>query len=197
MGETARLNGPLAGQFGLNDWLKQRNNAATPEEIGKAILPVQEMRDFQRRYVFSSGAQALVLGERIFELRFVVPECEWWTPLAMQYENADDVDHVVECSITVDEPSSDFRLVRTNVFREEKKLIFGALEDGSLGSASNINYQGPSPIVLEPGDEFVFGDLVNVNDVAGVTQKWTFVYELVPQPSTQRTAGVDGLVTVK
>ena len=197
MGEIARLNGPLAGQFGLNDWLKQRNNSATPEDIIKAILPVQEMRDFQRRYVFSSAEKALAVGERISQLSFIVPECEWWMPLAMQYENADDVDHVVECSITVDEAASDFRLIRTNVFRLDKKLIFGARQDGSLGSASNVNYQGPSPIVLEPGDEFIFQDLVNVNDAGGVTQKWTFVYELVPQPSTTRTAGVDGLVTVK
>jgi len=198
MGESARLQGTLAGQFGLNDFLGQLNNRVTPQKMIRTILPVQEMAHFQRRYFFTFGTQVVPVGQRISQLRFIVPEKEWWRPLAMQYEMGDVVDHEVEISITVHETAtvSIFRLIRTNVFRQERKLIYGALQDGSLGSASNLNYNAVSPIVLEPRDVFVFTDLTNVNNAGGMNARWTFVYELVPAPSTQRTAGVDGLVTV-
>lgn len=195
MGETAQLNGPLPGQFVLNDFLGQRNNAATPENIVKSILPVQEMRNFQRRYRFDQGSQNLLIGEQLSEVIWEVPPKENWNPVAVFFSNGDPgKDHDIITRLVV--PGAgfvDWDLARTRVSQNSSKRIFGTILDGSLGTGDS-DFMSPSPIILQPGHSFSIIDTDTVS--AGTSLRWLFVYELVPAPATALTPGVVGAVTV-
>lgn len=195
MGETVQLNSPLAGQFSLNDFLAQQNNRVTPADILRTIVPVQEMRGFQRRYFFDTGSQALVAGERISLLRWTVPEGEWWKPLGILYQNADSVAHsvLVTFSMVRSPAAVVWQAVKTLVSAVGTEIIYGADE---LGAVSGIagRFISRIPVVMEPRDTIDLRD--NTGNAGASQQRWIFAYERVPQPATERTAGVVGVVTV-
>ncbi len=195
MGERAKLQGTRAGQFGLNDFLDQANNAATPQDMIRTILPVQEMREFQRRYFFDPGTQLLFLGERISLLRWIVPRGEYWRPLALFYGHTDSVVHNVSVTFSMVGPSAAgvvYIPVQTNIFGGASKVVYGANQDGSM--TNSAFYNSLIHVTMEPGDRFGFLDETPAAGAA--TARWVFVYERVPQPATQRTPGVVGVVTV-
>ncbi len=197
MGETAELRNQLAGTFGFNDWVSQGDSKATIRKILRTMVPTVDMRDFQRRFKFISGSQAVAIGQRVSQVRFVVPENEAWRPIAFQFENGDSAGHQVEVDITVDNSGlvSIFRIVRSFIVATTRKLIYGTNQDGSMsGAADDQLYTSFWPVILEPTDVFVFTDLTT--SAVATTQRWTFVYELVPKPATELTRGADGLVTV-
>lgn len=198
MGETAKLNTPLAGQFSLNDFLAQQNNDVTPREILRTIVPVQEMRDFQRRYLFDTRTQALFAGERISLLRWEVPANEWWKPLRLLYGHFDSITHSIIITFTMSRNDQIIRYVpvRTTVDAGLQKVVYGAHADGTMqsGLSNTGRYISTIPVTMEPGDLFTLVDETS-NAGASVAQ-WVFVYERVPQPATQRTPGVVGAVTV-
>ncbi len=196
MGETVNLQSALAGQYGLNDWLGQQNNLATPQGLVPLILPVQDMREFQRRYLFDQGTQSLVLGERISLLSWTVPPNEYWRPLSLIYQNADAGTHTVLTQFTMarNPAALVYQPSRTLIRQSSTKVVYGTVWDASDGAANEQHYSSPIYVVMEPGDSFGFED-ITVN-VGASQQRWIFVYELVPQPATQRTPGVAAAVTV-
>lgn len=195
MGERAQLKGPFGGQFSLNDWLGQINNAATAQDLIRTILPVQEMREFQRRYRFDQGSQNLLIGEQLSEVIWQVPLSENWKPVAVFFGNGDPgKDHDVLSRVVV--PGAqfvDWDLGRTRVSQNSTKRIFGTILDGSLGTGDS-DFMSKSPIVLQPGHSFSIIDTDTVS--AGSSLRWVFVYELVPAPATNLVQGVVGAVTV-
>ncbi len=195
MGELADLQTALGGQFNLNDWLGQQDNEATPKGLVPAILPVQEMREFQRRYRFDSGGATLQIGE--VETNFWrVPEGEYWRALALLYTNDDTVAHDIFTTATVDPAgvAAEYRPSRTRVDAKNTKVIYGTDQDSTMSGGTNTFWMSKLPMILEPRDEFGFKD----DDVAVSvsTQLWTFIYEIVPRPGTPSTRGVKGLTTV-
>lgn len=196
MGERAKLKGPFGGQFSLNDWLGQINNRATPQDLVKTIVPVQEMREFQRRYRFDQGSQNLLIGEQLSQVIWQVPENENWKPLAVWFANGDPgKDHDIISRIVIPGVATfvDWDLARTRVSQNGSKRIFGTTLDGSLGTGDS-DFMSTSPIILQPGHSFSIIDTDTVS--AGTSVRWAFLYELVPQPATQLVRGVVGLATV-
>jgi len=196
MGETAELQSVLAGQFSLNDWLGQQDGAATPKGLIPFILPVQEMRPFQRRYRFDEGTQALSAGERISLLRWTVPQREWWKPLAVLYQNADSATHNVLTSFSMAKSVAAlvYQPTRTRIRANATKIVYGTVWDGTGSTEDETMYSSDLHVTMEPGDNF---DLIDLTVNSGASQqRWIFVYELVPQPPTPRTRGVAGAVTV-
>jgi len=193
MGETAQLKGPFGGQFSLNDWLGQLNNAATPQDLLRTIVPVQEMRDFQRRYVFSSGKQTLQIGESLV-LRWTVPRTEWWRPRTLMYTNKDNTSQFVNVSFTVDNTGDNlYRAVRTRVDLGSSQVIYGQDLDGAIANATG-RFTSRLPSIMEPGDVMT---MVQEFGAAILSeQSWIFLYELVPQPATALLRGPDAAVTV-
>jgi len=190
------LQSPLAGQAGFNQWIGQQDQAATPKGVLPFILPTQDQRDFQRRYLFDEGSQSLVLGERISLLSWTVPANEFWRPLALLYQNADSGTHqvVTAFSMSRDPAALVYQPSRTLIRQSSTKVIYGTVWDASNGAANEQHYSSPIYVTMEPDDRFDFID-ESPNTGASV-QRWIFVYELVPRPSTPRTPGVVAAVTV-
>lgn len=197
MGEVVDLQGELAGQFSLNDFLGQLNNAVTPQNIVRTILPVQEMRHFQRRYFSDTGERLAVgLGLRL-SLRWTVPNSEWWKPLALVYHNKDTVLHnlVTRFSMQRNSAALVWQASNTNVLPQQIKVVYGSDLDESMSTGGEESFMSRIPVVMEPSDTF---DLVDLTAVAtgGITLRWIFAYERVPRPATTRVAGVVAAVTL-
>lgn len=198
MGETAVLQGARAGQFVLNDWLGQQDNAATPQGIVPFILPVQEMRPFQRTYKFSSGRQTLAIGE-VVSLVWRVPEGEYWKILGVFWENGDNVDHSLSVNFTIN-PSllgdqggaiSIYRAALINVAGGASKVIYGL----NIQTRTNTDlYHQFLDISLQPTDaiSITMGEVV----AAGGAQSWTMLYELMPGVPERRNRGLPALRVV-
>ncbi len=193
MGETAKLQGTRPGQFGLNDWLGQIDGAVTPQSMVKFILPVQEMREFQRRYVFSAGSQDLLAGERLV-LIWTVPAQEWWRPRTLMFTNKDSGDVVVRVEFSVDNTGNNvYRASRMPVDGGQSQVIYGQDIDGAVGSVIG-RFASRLPSTLEPNDTIT---MTQENGVAIASeQSWILLYELVPQPATALVRGADAGVTV-
>lgn len=193
MGEREQLNGPLAGQFGLNDFLAQQNSDLTPRDMIRSILPVQEMRHFQRRYVFSSGKQTLEIGEELI-LRWTVPENEWWRPRTLMFTNKDSTSQFVIVTFTVDNTGDNvYRAVRTRVDLASSQVVYGQDIDGSIGTATG-RFASRLPSIMEPGDVMTMAQQFGVTIQS--EQSWILIYELVPQPAVALVRGPDAAVTV-
>jgi len=196
MGELINLQTPLAGQSQYNDWIGQRDNEATPRGTLPFMLPVQEMREFQRRYLFDTGSQSLFAGERISLLSWTVPPKEFWKPLSLLYQNADSGTHQVLTAFSMAKSPAAlvYQPSRTLIRQSSTKIIYGSTWDASSGAANEQHYASLIGVTMEPGDRF---DFIDESPNTGASQqRWVFVYELVPGPPTPRSAGVVGAVTV-
>jgi len=193
---TVNLQSALAGQYGFNDWIGQQDNLATPRGVIPAILPVQEMREFQRRYLFDTGSQSLIAGERISLLSWTVPDNEYWKPLQLLYQNADNINHNILCNFSMARSPAAvaYRTVDSVVAANSTKVVYGLDNDGPLAGGTQGFFFSRIPVTMEPLDIFDFTDSTPNNGAS--QQRWIFVYELVPQPATQRTPGVAAAVTV-
>lgn len=191
MGEIVDLQTTLAGQFGYNDWLGQQDNAATPKGSLRVILPVQEMRAFQRRYRFDSQAPNLGVGER-WTVTWIIPQNEWWRILAIQWLNGDTVSHIISVRAAIDrsDPIQTFRASRFIVESGIIQLVYG-LDDMAI--ATN-EYFGRFPAPLQPGDTLFLGDQT-VTATANQSQ-YTLIYELVPRPVQPTSRGQRGIVGI-
>lgn len=191
MGETVKLQGSRPGQFGLNDWLGQLNNRATPQDIVRTILPTQEMRNFQRRYRFDSAAPTLAIGER-WTITWVIPEEEWWRVLAVQFINRDTANHIVSVRASIDRsaPINSFRASRFILEGGRTQMIYGL--DGA--AVSGAEYFGRFPALLQPRDILTVDD--STLAVVANQSEVTLVYELVPRPAEPTTRGLIGTVVI-
>jgi len=196
MGETARLRNQQAGTFGFNDFINQGDGNGTITKMLRTMVPTVDMRDFQRRYLFDTGSQALFAGERISLLRWTVPDFEFWKPLSILYQNADSGTHTVFTSFSMAKSPAAlvYQPSRTLVRGNSTKVVYGTTWDASDGAANEQHYSSPLNVTMEPGDNFDFTDLTG--NTGASQQRWFFVYELVPAPATARTPGVVGEVTV-
>lgn len=193
MGELVDLQSPLAGQAGLNQWLGQQDQAATPKGLLPAILPTQEMRIFQRRYKYSPGKQTLQAGESLV-LTWTVPQLEYWRPLTLHFTNKDNVIKGIVVTFSVDKSGDNiYRAVQTVVGVGESQVVYGQDIDGSIGNQTS-RFASRLPNIMEPGDTMSMQQLQNAAIISA--QSWIMVYELVPQPATPRSVGVLAAVTV-
>jgi len=194
MGELADLQSARAGQFVLNDWLGQLDNAATPKGLIPVILPTQEMREFQRRYRFDGGSQDLLMGERL-TLSWTVPRNEWWRPRTLMFTNKDSTVKVVRVEFTVDNTGTNiYRAVETRVSSGESKIIYGAHLDGAIGTDFPTRFASLLPSIMEPNDVMTMVQTQNVTIAS--EQSWILIYELVPAPTEPLTRGVAAAATV-
>jgi len=191
MGELVDLQGTRAGQFGFNDWIGQQDQAATPKGVIPAILPVQEMREFQRRYRFDSALQAIAIGER-WTVTWIVPRDEWWRPLALQWRNGDTASHTISFGAAIDRRGAIETLIMSSITVGAGRLalIYGV--DGEDVGAND--YHARFPFVLQPGDIIIAAD--STVAVAAGNPQYTMVYELVPRPAQANTRGLAGTVAV-
>jgi len=197
MGEsTTDLRNRQAGTFGLNDFISQGDGKATIGRLLKTLLPVVDLRDFQRRYEFIPGEQAVAIGERVASVRFIVPANQFWRPLTLMYRNPDSATHVVQTQFTMYNGNTPsivaYRMTRTQLPTNSEKIIYGQDLDGGINSIAG--YASRLPVIMEPSDVFSFEDLTNA--IVATTQEWLFIYEIVPGPATELARGSDGLVTV-
>jgi len=193
VGEAKNLQGAKAGQFTLNDWLGQQNNAASPKGVLPFILPVQEMRPFQRRYAFTSGNQALLITERV-QVRWEIPDFEFWKVLGIFWENPDNIDHSYSIVFTINRSSigdqggsvSQYRVALMTISGQANKVIYGL----DIQTRTNTDlYHQFLDITLEPGDAIS----ITMNEDANVatSARWTMLYELMPGPPERRVKGLD------
>ena len=193
MGETAELRNPEAGTFSLNDFIAQGDNEATVLRLLRTMIPTIDMRDFQRKYVFSAGKQTLQVGESLF-LQWTVPDNEWWRPRTLMFTNKDNALKTVRVEFTVD-PSLDniYRAVQTRVDAGESQVVYGQDIDGAIGTSTG-RFASRLPNIMRPGDIMTFVQQQNVAILS--EQSWTMIYELVPQPAVALVRGVAAAVTV-
>lgn len=197
MGETAELRNPQAGSFGFNDFINQGDGNATIRRMLRTLLPTVDMRDFQRRYKFDTGAQALTVGQRLTQVLWRVPAGEFWRPAGLFFTNADSAVHDIICITTIDAAAlTTWQVSRTRVDASSSKLVFGSDQDSTMTSGVNTFWMSKVPIILEPADAFAFIDEDVIAAVGPVTHRWTFVYEIVPGPATPLTKGVVGAKVV-
>jgi len=193
MGETAELRNQQAGTFGFNDFISQGDNGATITKMFRAMLPVVDMRDFQRKYRFSSGSQELLIAERL-TLDFVVPENEFWRPRTLMFTNKDSTVKVVRVTFTIDNTGNNiYQAVQTRVDSGESKVIYGADEDGAIGAVVD-RYTSRLPSIMEPNDVMTMTQTQNTTIAA--EQSWILIYELVPAPAESLVRGISAGVTV-
>ncbi len=157
------------------------------------------MRDFQRRYEFDTGVQALFATERVSLLRWTVPPNEFWRPLNLSVSQTDSIQHQVLTTFTMARNPAVIRYVptRTKIQAGAAKIVYGADADGSMASGSSAQVDewiSRIPVIMEPGDLFSFID--ETAAAGALTLTWVFVYERVPQPAVARNPGVVGAVTV-
>jgi len=193
MGETAELRNPESGTFSFNDFIAQGDNEATVLRLLRTMIPTIDMRDFQRKYVFSSGKQTLQIGETLV-LRWTVPDNEWWRPRTLMFTNKDNVIKGILVEFTVD-PSLDniYRAVQTVVGVGDSQVVYGQDLDGAIGNTVS-RFSSRLPSIMRPADVMT---MIQLQGVAIVSeQSWTMIYELVPQPAVALVRGVDAAVTV-
>lgn len=198
MGETAELRNEQAGTFGFNDFITQGDSEATIRKLLRTMVPTVDMRDFQRRWRFSSGAQSLLIGE-VVSVRWVVPPNEAWKVHGIFFENGDNVDHQYATNFTVN-PSllgdaggavSIYRAAFLNIAASQSKVVYGL----NIQTRTNTDlYHQFLDLTLEPADVVS----VTQTPVANIahTPRWTILYEIVPAPAVARTRGVAGLRVV-
>ncbi len=195
MGETAELRNEQAGTFGFNDFITQGDNEATIRKLLRTMVPTVDMRDFQRRWKFSSGNQAL-LDTEVVAVRWIVPTGEAWKVQGIFWENADDAEHQYSVSFTVN-PSlqgdgglavSIYRAALLNIASGQSKVIYGL----NIQTRTNTDlYHQFLDLTLEPADAVTVTMLTGSNGVSSA--RWTLLYEIVPAPAVARTRGVAGL----
>lgn len=192
MGETAELRNQQAGTFGFNDFISQGDGAATIRKMLRTLLPVVDMRDFQRKYRFSSGDQTLQIGE-VLRLDFTVPANEHWRPRSFMFTNKDSLARDMLVIFTVDlSAANEYRAVKTTVGPGSSQIIYG--QDLDAGVNAIGEFTSLLPIIMEPTH------VMTVRMTGGVAviseQSWIFVYELVPAPAESLTRGIAAAVTV-
>jgi len=195
MGETAELRNALAGTFGFNDFISQGDSEATIRRLLRIMLPVIDMRDFQRRYRFDQGTQNLIIGELLQSIVWTVPDNEYWKPLALFFFNGDTAPHDIVSRMLI--PGTQLvplQLARTRIDANNIKRVFGTTDDGSMSTSVNTFWMSDVPIILQPGHSFSLEDTDVA--VAGSAMRWVFLYELVPAPATDLAQGVVAAVTV-
>jgi len=193
MGETAELRNQLAGTFGFNDFISQGDGNATIRTMIRTMLPVVDMRDFQRRYRFSSNSQDLLIAERM-TVNFVVPENEFWRPRTLMFTNKDSTVKVIRIEFTIDNTGNNlYRAVETRVDSGESKVVYGADQDGAIGNVVD-RFTSRLPSIMEPND------VMSMIQTQAVTiaseQSWILIYELVPAPAESLVRGIAAAVTV-
>lgn len=190
MGETAKLRNGLMGGFGLNDYFEQGDGSTTVGRLLKTLLPTVDLRDFQRRYEFSTVGQTVLVGE-LWDALWTVPRGETWMPRAVAYTNKDSGQHVISVTLELAD-NLGLILARTTVESGQTAFVFGAKlnADVRLGA-----FQADAPTPIESGFKIRVVDLT-AGVEASVAQGITIIYELVPQPATPLTAGPDPVVTV-
>lgn len=193
MGETSELRNQQAGTFGFNDFISQGDGGATIRRMLRTLLPVVDMRDFQRKYRFSSGSQALLMGERLV-LAFTVPANEFWRPRTFMFTNKDSTEKVIRVEFTIDNTGTNiYRAVQTRVGSGESQVVYGQDLDGAIGSVVG-RFTSLLPSIMEPSD------IMTVVQTQAVTiaseQSWILIYELVPAPAESLVRGIAAAVTV-
>ena len=198
MGETAELRNQKAGTFGFNNFISQGDNNATIGRMLRTMVPTVDMRDFQRSWKFSSGRQALLIGE-VVSVRWVVPANEAWNIVGIFWENADSLEHQYNVNFTVN-PSllgdgtlavSIYRAAFMNIAASQRKVIYGL----NIQTRTNSDlYHQFLKLTLEPGDVLSVDQLTAASGASFAA--WTMLYEIVPAPSVARTRGVTGLRVV-
>jgi len=199
MGETAELRNRLAGTFGLNDFISQGDNEATIPKLLRTMIPTINMRDFQRRFRFSSGSQALAIGEFI-TVEWTVPRTEFWLIKGIFWENADNAAaHVYSVEFSINRSRlgdlgngvARYRAVFTSIELGDSKVIYGDFQNND--SSANA-YNQFLDVTLEPEDSVRV--VVGIPQAAAIGQRWTMLYELVPGTSATRTRGVAAVRTI-
>lgn len=192
MGEAADLRNAEAGTFGLNDFISQGDGNATITKLLRTMVPVVDMRDFQRRWRFSSGAQLLAIGE-VISIRWQVPANENWKVTSVYWENGDNVQHSYSTFVTVNPTDMGDQGGLIGTYRPSLQLVSAAQSKVIYGldSQERTNtdiYHQLLDLTLEPTDAFV----VTMEEVAvgGGTQRWTLLYEIVPAPAVSRIRGI-------
>ncbi len=198
MGETAELRNQQAGTFGFNNFIAQGDNDATIGRMLRTMVPTVDMRDFQRSWRFSSGRQAVGIGQTI-AVRWVVPIGEAWKIQGLFWENADSATHNINVFFTVNRSLlgdagaavSAYRAALMQVNANGSKAIYGVNIQLNTSSAQ---YHQFLDLTLEPGD--AFSVQAATASTLAVSPGWTMLYEIVPAPSIARTRGVAGLRVV-
>ena len=193
MGETAELRNRQAGTFGFNDFITQGDGRATIQKMFRVMLPTVDMRDFQRRYRFSSGSQDLLIGERL-TLAFTVPANEYWRPRTFMFTNKDSTEKVIQVQFTIDNTGTNiYQAVQTRVASGTSQVVYGQDLDGAVGAVVG-RFTSRLPSIMEPAD------VMTVVQTQAVTiaseQSWILIYELVPAPAESLVRGIAAGVTV-
>lgn len=192
MGETAELRNPESGTFSFNDFISQGDNEATIRNLLRIMIPTVDMREFQRKYVFSSGKQTLQIGETLV-LDWTVPDNEWWRPRTLLFTNKDNIARDLIVRFTID-PSGDniYQACKVTVAAGSSQVIYGQDIDGGVNIPGE--YVSVLPNIMRPADVMTAAMTGTVAILS--EQSWTMIYELVPQPAVALVRGVDAAVTV-
>jgi len=192
MGETAELRNPQAGTFSFNDFISQGDNEATIRNLLRTLIPVVDMRDFQRKYEFDAGGVTLQVGDRLL-LVWTVPDNEWWRPRSLMFINKDNINHNVRVEFSVDNTGNKvYRASQTQVANGESQVVYGQTIDAGISADGSFTSILPNP--LAPQDTMTMTMLANAAIIS--EQQWLMIYELVPQPAVALVRGVPAVATI-
>lgn len=179
MGE---LQKDIIGQFALNDWYQQRNNEATLQRSGTALIPVQEMMKFQRRFRTGEFQRAGIAGQQ-FVGEIEVPRTETWR--FHYFDLSHDDSGPLKFTVTIEPSNTGLTAPREyTIFREDvdpgiNTPIIESMSENP-GSGSLFKRRSTLPLEILPGDFLrVLSDaFVGANVITHVF----FRYEILPPP---------------
>lgn len=174
----SNLQTPEAGQFALNDWLGQSNNAATVKGIETDLQPTIEMMPFQRKIRTAAMVATVGIGEvALFQRK--VPRGETWRLHFVSIEHNDTGAQNVRLSILQDISTTIiYNIARRSVTPNIETPLYPSMAANPIDIAVFDQRGGPAPELI--GGDTLQVIQITVGIVAARTWSVTLRYEILP-----------------
>lgn len=183
MGEFAVQNvDPRLGSLRWADWTNRASNLPLVRFQGTVLVPIQEMRPFQRQVREADIATSLSPGQRA-RFEATVPIDEAWKILDVTMEHDDSVDHEILWSYNPRRGAGGNHIVsrgpipvgiQTPIYRSFTAFV----------SSGTFAPRGAEAVEFFPDDDISFFSLAVAVDPT-VIWRFRIRYELIPLPLEQ------------
>jgi len=184
MGESIVKNvDPRLGAIEWARWTNRAGNQSLVKGQLSTLLPVQELRDFQRQIREQQVNAGPSAGQQaIFNV--TVPELEAWRMIDVTYEHDDSVTHILHWFYNPNRGATgEHTIARKAVNMNTATPLLRSFSEE--GSASRFAPRGPNQVEFFPFDVITFLDLTSATD-ANVTAVLRLRWELIPLPQDKR-----------
>jgi len=175
---------PRAGSFILNDWLGQQTNLATIQGLSTTLVPVQTVREFQRRIRSVGNVTIPVTIGQFVTFSAVVPEDETWQIqfVGVNHVDAPANDHNITLRIIPGVPADQpYVVARVEVDSGQDTPLYPS--HVLTTAASDVRFVARGAQILEafPGDTVQIFDETALIAATG-TFRPVIRYEVGPPP---------------